>query len=102
MEAIMKHTLLFASALAAILLLILLASARPAQADSAEAASFSISWWTVDAGGGVSTATGFSLNGTAGQPDAGSLTSAAFSLSGGFWGGQPGLLNPMFLPFVRR
>ncbi len=49
---------------------------------------YDLSWHTVD-GGGVTFATGggYSLGGTAGQPDAGSHTGAAFTLSGGFWFG---------------
>jgi hypothetical protein len=70
----------------------------------AESAGFSIGWWTVDGGGGTSTSASFTLNGTAGQPDAGSLTSANFSLAGGFWGGRPGLvlLRPLYLPVIQK
>jgi hypothetical protein len=54
-------------------------------------AQFSMTWFTID-GGGITQSTGgsFSLGGTIGQPDAGSMTGGAFSLGGGFWnGGQP-------------
>ena len=50
-----------------------------------------ITWFTIDSGGHTfSNGGGFQLGGTCGQPDAGSLTGADFTLSGGFWlGGNP-------------
>jgi hypothetical protein len=51
-------------------------------------AQLSISWYTIDGGGGTSTGGAFTLTGTIGQPDAGAaLTAGGFSLSGGFWTG---------------
>jgi hypothetical protein len=51
---------------------------------------YELSWWTVDGGGGThSTGGGYSLSGTAGQPDAGLLAGGGYILGGGFWrGGQ--------------
>lgn len=49
--------------------------------------SYEVSWWTVD-GGGIMGASGggFTLAGTAGQPDAGGpLAGGSFSVAGGFW-----------------
>jgi hypothetical protein len=37
-------------------------------------AQFSIDWFTIDGGGGTSTGGVFSVTGTIGQPDAGTLT----------------------------
>lgn len=49
---------------------------------------YDLSWHTVDGGGTTfSTGGGYSLGGTAGQPDAGSHAGAAYTLSGGFWFG---------------
>jgi hypothetical protein len=49
---------------------------------------FSISWFTIDGGGGTSTGGDFSLSGTIGQHDAGGpMTGGDFSLTGGFWAG---------------
>ena len=40
----------------------------------------------MDSGGGTSTASGYTLVGTAGQPGAGAaLTGSGFTLVGGFW-----------------
>ena len=48
---------------------------------------FSISWWTMDNGGGVSQGSPYQISGTAGQPDAGDTTGGTYNLSGGFWSG---------------
>jgi len=54
----------------------------------AQAQPFEISWWTIDGGGGVSSGGVYSIAGTIGQPDAGSvMTGGTFSVSGGFWVG---------------
>ncbi len=45
---------------------------------------FDLSWHTVDGGGGTSTGGVFVLNGTIGQPDAGTLSGGGFELRGGF------------------
>jgi hypothetical protein len=62
-----------------ILLLLLGISSAPAQ-------GYTIDWSTIDAGGGASTGSGYSLSGTIGQPDANpALTGGGYSLTGGFW-----------------
>jgi len=51
------------------------------------AGDFTLPWSTVDRGGGLSASTDgrFSLNGTAGQPDAGLASGGRFTLEGGYW-----------------
>jgi hypothetical protein len=64
---------------------------------------FDLSWWTVDGGGGSATGDTYTLTGTAGQPDAGALTSGQYTLGGGFWGG--GALTrgyDLFLPLILK
>jgi len=61
----------------AVLLFIALASAR--------AQNFSIDWFTIDGGGGTSTGA-YSVSGTIGQSDAGTMSGGNYSLVGGFWG----------------
>jgi hypothetical protein len=65
-----------------------------------------LQWWTVDGGGATfSTGGGYSLGGTAGQPDAGLLTGGEYRLGGGFWGGGEIVMAPGFeyyLPLVPR
>jgi hypothetical protein len=52
----------------------------------AQGGEITLSWWTVDNGGGLSQGGDFVLNGTLGQPDAGaSMSGGQFSLQGGFW-----------------
>ncbi len=49
---------------------------------------YTLDWWTVDGGGTTSAAGGgYSLGGTAGQPDAGTLNGSGYTLEGGFWSG---------------
>ena len=52
---------------------------------TAAQAQFSINWFSVDGGGGTSAGGPFSVSGTIGQPDAGSLAGGTFKLDGGFW-----------------
>lgn len=47
---------------------------------------YSIDWFTIDGGGGVSTGGVFSVSGTIAQPDAGTMSGGNFTLDGGFWG----------------
>jgi hypothetical protein len=69
------------------------------------AGSYDLSWWTVDGGGGTSNGGGYTLNGTLGQPDAGTLASGgAYTLAGGFWHGgvaaSPELI--IYLPLLTK
>ena len=54
---------------------------------TARAQPYSISWFTIDGGGGTSSGGIYSLSGTIGQPDANNtpMTGGAYSLTGGFW-----------------
>jgi hypothetical protein len=50
------------------------------------AQTYSIDWYKISGGGGVSSGGGYSVSGTIGQHDAGSaMTGAGYSLTGGFW-----------------
>jgi len=71
-------------------------------------AGYDLTWNTVD-GGGVSYASGggYTLGGTAGQPDAAVWTgSTGYTLSGGFWhasadgGTPPGGETEVYLPLI--
>ena len=63
---------------------------------------YDLSWYTVD-GGGYTWSTGgnYSLGGTIGQADAGTLFGGGYSLGGGFWGGTA-IEYPIYLPLVLR
>ncbi len=47
--------------------------------------AYTVTWSTVDDGGGTSTGGTYTLSGTIGQPDAGALSGGASALGGGFW-----------------
>ena len=51
-------------------------------------AQLSITWSTIDGGGGRSVGGAFVLRGTIGQPDAGVSASGIYQCAGGFWGGS--------------
>ena len=56
------------------------------------AQSYSLGWYTIDGGGGVSSGGSYTLNGTVGQTDGGAaLSGGNYSLQGGFW---PGIVVP--------
>jgi hypothetical protein len=54
---------------------------------NARAQQFSISWYTIDGGGGGSQSRSCAVTGTIGQPDASyyTMSSGRFSVTGGFW-----------------
>jgi hypothetical protein len=64
--------------------LVLLAATLSSQL-SAFCQSYSITWSTLDGGGGTSTGGVYSVTGTTGQPDAGTMSGGNFRLTGGFW-----------------
>jgi hypothetical protein len=52
----------------------------------AHSQSYTINWYKIAGGGGMSTGSVYSVNGTIGQHDAGGLmTGGSYSLTGGFW-----------------
>ena len=52
---------------------------------SSQAQSYSIDWSTIDGGGGMGTGGVYSVSGTIGQPDAGTMTNGVYSVTGGYW-----------------
>jgi hypothetical protein len=52
-------------------------------------ADYSISWHTIDGGGGTSSGGQYSITGTIGQPDASHSEGGNYQISGGFWPGGP-------------
>ncbi len=74
------------TALRPLLLLATLAFGVPSLAHAQSGGAYNLEWNTLT-GGGQTFATGgaYSVGGTTGQADAGSLAGGAYSLSGGFW-----------------
>jgi len=87
----------------AIVITLLIALPSLAQPQSApEAVSYSIDWYTIDGGGATfSTGGNYSLGGTIGQADAGSMSGGSYSLVGGFWGGAAVSYN-IYLPLTLK
>jgi hypothetical protein len=87
-----------------ITVVLLVAALAAGTAWAAQQTGYDLSWWTVDTGGiTLSTADGYTLGGTAGQPDAGLLTGGDYTLGGGFWGGGAlGVHRRLYLPLVMR
>jgi hypothetical protein len=63
---------------------------------------YTVSWHTVDGGGGTSTGGPYTLDGSIGQPDAGRQSGGAYTLAGGFWAGLAAAVYNLFLPLVVR
>jgi len=69
---------------------------------AARANGYSIERWTLDNGGGISSAGVYSLAGTIGQLDASTvMTGGTYSLTGGYWGAT-GSTHKVFLPLILR
>ncbi len=91
-------------------LAVLLTLAIGASIVYAQAGGYDLTWNTVD-GGGVTLASGggYTLSGTAGQPDAALWSGGGYTLSGGFWhagavagGTPPGDETTVYLPLITK
>jgi hypothetical protein len=67
---------------------------------AAVAQSYDLSWFTIDGGGNVSVGGTYSVTGTIGQPDAGTLSGGSYSLIGGFWGFTGNSSTPIIVPIL--
>jgi len=73
---------------------------------SAEPGGYELTWSAIDGGGGVSSGGSFTVDGSIGQPEAGSMSGGGYTLGGGFWGG--GSIPPasskyeLYLPLVLK
>ncbi|MBU0702706.1 MAG: hypothetical protein KKC18_02440 [Chloroflexi bacterium] len=66
---------------------------------------YDLTWWTVDVGVGTVAGGGYTLTGTAGQPEPGpALSGDGFTLTSGFWPGGGGIASvaKIYLPLVQR
>jgi len=90
-------------ALILIVLVLLLISAVMVAAEN----GYTIPWWTIDGGAQTSSGDGFTLNGIAGQPDAGlAMTGGDYGVTGGYWSAAesevPEPKLKVYLPFIMR
>jgi hypothetical protein len=89
------------------LLIALALGILPGIAGALVADGYTLTWWTVDGGGGTSSAPAYVLQSTTGQPDASpALIGDGYQLVGGFWSevGIPPLPGgpEIYLPVVLR
>ena len=67
---------------------------------------YDLSWYTIAGGGGSSSGSGYSLDGTIGQLEMGAMRGGSYTLASGFWGS--GIIVPagrnysLFIPLVVR
>lgn len=69
---------------------------------SSQGGGFTMSWFTMDGGGGASQGGNYTLNGTVGQFDAGSMSGGNYTVQGGYWQEQGFLAEAiqLFLPVI--
>lgn len=79
-----------------IVLLILVVSA--VLAVDAMSGGFQVNWFNVDGGGGASSGGDYSIGGTAGQTDAGTLSGGDYTVSGGLWASSVNSGYTIYLP----
>jgi hypothetical protein len=73
-------------------------AARSSQASAAQA----IGWWVLGSGGGPSSGSTITLDGTLGQPVVGVSTNGVTTLSAGYWFAGHVSGNATFLPLIMR
>lgn len=66
----------------------------------AQANSFTLDWWTVEGGGGMSGNGRYTLQATIGQPDAGEMRNGRYALLAGYW--DISSQYPVYLPVAIR
>ena len=65
---------------------------------------YSLAWWSIGGGGGVSAGGDYNLSGAVEQAEAGAAQGGTYGLAGGFWGGAAPaeLSEKLHLPLVNR
>ncbi len=83
-----------------LLLLLFLLLAGSGLAFAAANSRYTLDWWTVDGGGGMSSNGRYTLQSTIGQPDAGEMGNGRYTLLTGYWDGSG--QYDVYLPLVIR
>ena len=92
---------IFLIAFALLLLIALTTSQSISSASAQSGGGYDLTWNSIDGGGGMfSTGGNYSLGGTIGQADAGTMSGGNYSLIGGFWVDFLG--NKLNLPLIMR
>jgi hypothetical protein len=98
----MKRLIILVALMALLLVGVSTANAQPAREPDAPQATYELSWYSIDSGGTTnSTGGAFSLSGSVGQPDAGTLSGGTYTLDGGIWSGTA-VSYRAYLPVVLR
>jgi hypothetical protein len=98
----MKRLMILMPILLVLLIGISTANAQRTNDPSAPQSGYSIDWYTIDGGGAMnSTGGSYSLSGSIGQPDAGTLSGGSYQLNGGFWGGAS-INYTVYLPLALK
>ena len=102
-----KNNFLLGLALLGVLLTLAAVAAVAVYAQSG--GGFDLTWNTIDNGGVTfSSGGGYTLGGTAGQPDAATWSGGGYTLTGGFWhaarasGTAPGSGSGVYLPLILK
>ena len=84
----MKRSIILIPIALALLIGLSTASAQRTNDPSSPQSGYDLSWYTIDGGGATfSTGGSYSLGGSIGQADAGSMSGGTYQLAGGSWGG---------------
>ncbi len=84
-----------------LILIALTTSQTIAPASAQSGGGYDLTWNTIDGGGAMfSTGGAYSLGGTIGQADAGTMSGGAYALNGGFWVDFLG--NRLMLPLILK
>jgi hypothetical protein len=97
----MKRAAIFTALLITLLFTWITPSATGSRIPVSLDTGYDLSWSTIDGGGGMSSNDIYTLNGSIGQPDAGTLAGTGYTLTGGFWGGRTAQYR-VYLPLVLR
>jgi hypothetical protein len=98
----MKRLLILVPIVLVLLIGIGTANAQRNNDPASPQSGYDLSWYTIDGGGATfSIGGGYSLGGTIGQPDAGSVSGASYTIAGGFWGGVA-ISYRLYLPLVLK
>ena len=97
----MKNTAILILVLAISLLGFRIATAHPDQSQQSPQSGYEISWYAFDGGGETTgSGAGYSLRGSAGEPDAGVMSGGPYTLNGGFWSAAQG--SRVYLPLASK
>ncbi len=92
---------IFCTALTLLILIALCVSASSVPASAQSGGGYDLTWNSIDGGGQMfSTGGAYSLGGTIGQADAGTMSGGSYTLSGGFWVDFYG--NKLMLPLILK